>query len=481
MVTKGDDAASAGAGAMAGYFGGPYSGAAPGIGGADGADTGSGGLGTGAGGANDAAPFGGGGRVTLGSAGIANTAGSSTVTSIAGADGTGTGAGGAGTGAGGANGAARFGGGGRSTVGSAGAGTVTNVAGANGSGAAAGFGNSGIGGASTVSACPCSRRADSAIASACPRGADTSSTTSIGPDGGTATLQTQTGPFTAEIFPHSLANTTDVTLTELSAPPPDGFVDYSPIYEVAPTGVDLVNGGQIEIYTSNQLQWLDPALAIYSADSMDGPWTRLDDSSPNAGFLTATLLRTGYFFAGYPVSGDGCQSAPPTDGGNMTSCPCTRSPDATPSTWCPRGADVSVAANIGPAGGTVTLDGTPNTVGVPAQVQISPNSLPAPTAITLRELSAPPPSAFTDFSPIYELDPLGLALAQGSSIRLNEVNVANGMVSWNDLSIYTADSADGPWTKLDDQQPNAGFTTAAVVTTGFFFIGRPSSDDASCH
>jgi len=319
----------------------------------------------------------------------------------------------------------------------------------------------------------------------CPRGADTSSITVISVDGGTATLQTRTGPFTAEIFPHSVAETTPIRLSELSAPPPEGFVDYSPIYEVAPSGLELVNGGRLEVPEANQLRFFDPALAIYTADSVDGPWIKLADSYPNAGFQMATLLRTGYFFVGYPTAGDGCQDAggpPPSDGGNpnLTSCPCSRSLDSAPSMWCPRGADVAVTATLGPQGGTVTLDGTPDTLGVPFQIQIYPNSLTATTDITLRELSVSPPAGFTDFSPIYEIDPPGLTFEQGGAIQVNEVNVANGRVSWQDLAIYAAESADGPWRKLDDQQPNAGFTTATLLSTGFFFIGRPSSEDAAC-
>jgi hypothetical protein len=64
---------------------------------------------------------------------------------------------------------------------------------------------------------------------------------------------------------------------------------------------------------------------------------------------------------------------------------------------------------------------------------------------------------------------------------IDETNRFEGKLGSEDLAIYTSISYGGPWSKLENQQPNAGFQTAAVPQTGFFFIGRPASDDADCH
>ncbi|HTQ06068.1 MAG TPA: hypothetical protein VMI54_19535 [Polyangiaceae bacterium] len=336
----------------------------------------------------------------------------------------------------------------------------------------------------TPTDCPCSRSFGSPLAGGCPVGTDASSSAFIGPEGGTVTVQTVSGTSSAQLFPNSLTDSIRISLTELNSPTPDGFIDYSPIYQVGPPGVDLPNGGVITLPYSNSIAKINPALAIYTADSLDGPWTKLDDTYPDAGFDMATLLRTGFFFMGYPSTGDDCLvngEAPASWPTNATfsSCPCSRN-DPTPSMWCPRGADTSTTTTLGPDGGTATLDGTPDTLGVPFRIDIPAGAISVPTQVTLIELSAPTPDGYTDFSPIYEIDPQGLALAQAGSIQINETNVANGKVSENDLSIYTADSVGGPWTKLSGDAPNAGFHTAPLLGTGFFFIGRPASDDAGC-
>jgi hypothetical protein len=351
----------------------------------------------------------------------------------------------------------------------------------------AGSGSLGNGGAGDI--CPCSRRSDEPADPQCPRGADTSSTTTIGPDGGSATLATQDGPFSIQVFANSFSQDEPITLTELSASPPAGYVDYSPIYEIAPTGLDLTKGGTIQIFYSNSLPFINPALTIYTADSVDGPWTELPDTLGNAGFNTATLTRTGFFFMGYPASSNDCQNpagGSPFSGddtSNYTSCPCTRHLGAAPNMFCPPGLDTATTTTIDAQGGTASVTGPadPDPF-IPALVLTVPNgAVTASTDITLRELSTPTPDDYTDFSPLFEIDPPDLAFATAVTVQIFEQNVANGVVSWNDVVVYGSDSVNGPWHELDHQSPNAGLISASTTSGGFFFAGRPASDDASCH
>lgn len=162
--------------------------------------------------------------------------------------------------------------------------------------------------------CPCSRRACSPPSMDCPRGAGTSTSTRLGPAGGTASLDgtpsTVGVPFSLDVFPGSLATDVNVELRELSVPTPDGFVDWSPVYAVEPGALELTNGGALRI------PWRVPhsgggtvpkTLTVYASASLSGPWQSLPDSYTNAGFSQATALGGGYFFVGYPKPDDACQ------------------------------------------------------------------------------------------------------------------------------------------------------------------------------
>src|SRR5262249_8577211 len=147
-----------------------------------------------------------------------------------------------------------------------GSGAATSSGAGTGSGGYAGTGVNGASGSpqAPVTYCPCSRKEGSPSSDLCRPGPDTSGTATLGSEGGTAVLNASF-PLNIEVFPGSLTEDTTLTLTELSVSPPDGFVDFSPVYDIAPHGIDLVNGGGIDIIPHNSI-WIDnPALTLYTA------------------------------------------------------------------------------------------------------------------------------------------------------------------------------------------------------------------------
>jgi hypothetical protein len=169
---------------------------------------------------------------------------------------------------------------------------------------------SGIAGSPSFEPCTCSRRPDAPPSMSCPRGEDASITESLGPDGGVLALDgtrsTRGAPFEIDVFPGSLADSTEITLHETTATPPEEFIDWSPIFAVNPVELEFVNGGAISIPWSNTPNQVG-GLVIYYSESPDGPFELLEDSYQNAGFSQATLLRGGFFFvASERESGNPC-------------------------------------------------------------------------------------------------------------------------------------------------------------------------------
>jgi hypothetical protein len=166
------------------------------------------------------------------------------------------------------------------------------------------IGGDGGTGASTGDPCPCSRRVEAPINRNCPRGSGASLTTTIGPAGGDAelsgTASTVGVPFRVQVTGGSLEEDTELTLTELTQAAPVDFVDYSPLYRVAPDDLEFVNGGEVAIPWTVPSGRVPSDLAIYHSASIDGPFELLTDTYQNAGFSQATLLYSGYFFVGSP-------------------------------------------------------------------------------------------------------------------------------------------------------------------------------------
>lgn len=95
-------------------------------------------------------------------------------------------------------------------------------------------------------------------------------------------------------------------------------------------------------------------------------------------------------------------------------CVCTRR-DAVPAGNCNRGTGESVSATIGPEGGTLTLEREPvdfreRQLPDRFSIRFPPGAILTPTLITVTELAEPPPSDMVDWSPMYRIEPVGLAL-----------------------------------------------------------------------
>lgn len=158
--------------------------------------------------------------------------------------------------------------------------------------------------------CPCSRRACSPPSMSCPRGTGKSTTTRLGPSGGTASLNPSSGvPFKVDVFSGSLSKAVDIKLSELAVPTPDGYEDWSPIFTIEPLDLDLVNGAALEIpyqVPHSGGGTIPKALTTFVATTLEGPWQPLRDNYINAGFCQATVTTGGYFFVGLPAPDDAC-------------------------------------------------------------------------------------------------------------------------------------------------------------------------------
>jgi hypothetical protein len=162
--------------------------------------------------------------------------------------------------------------------------------------------------------CPCSRaagRANPPSGWTCPAGTGASASATIGPAGGTLSLVTGTSGVTLELDvpAGALAETTQLTVTELPGPTPTDYTDYSPVYKLAPTNVTFKVPAHLRLPWSLALKagvvfYGKKELSIYFASCAPDGFARLPDSYVNAGFSQASLDRLGYVFAGYPASLD---------------------------------------------------------------------------------------------------------------------------------------------------------------------------------
>ena len=139
----------------------------------------------------------------------------------------------------------------------------------------------------------------------CPPGVGESSTTTIGTSGGTASLLGQQGKasgvaFSIDIPPTALAADTVIEITETATPPPADFIDWSPVWQLAPAGTPFATPARLTVPWSNHDGVIDPMMAIYVSD--DGvSWTRVADDYMNAGFNQGSLIRLPqYILNGYP-------------------------------------------------------------------------------------------------------------------------------------------------------------------------------------
>jgi hypothetical protein len=201
-------------------------------------------------------------------------------------------------------------------AGSAGTGGLTAPNGSAGTGGSAESGGTGsmtVGGSGDggydgpLPVCRCSRRSDAPEAE-CPRGQGLQVAGVIGPDGGSIELGAEQGtaagvPFALQFPMDAYATETTVVLTEMEEPPPEDFVDFSPLYLVA---ADAEPDGTVAL----QLPWGNRAgtvggeLSIYFRAHERADWERVPDSYVNAGFMQGSLVGLGFYFAGYPISAE---------------------------------------------------------------------------------------------------------------------------------------------------------------------------------
>ena len=172
----------------------------------------------------------------------------------------------------------------------------------------------------------------------------------------------------------------------------------------------------------------------------------------------------------------------------QAACWCTRRPGPGTSFFtCPPGIGDNASVTLDPqstAVAAVTVEGRQGVAsGVPASIQFAPGAVQSPTEVTLIETSIAPPVDITDWSPVYAVQPLGLALDSSAKISLPWSNGISGSNVVNvppDLAIWF--SADGScFTRLPSSTDNAGFNTGMISQLGYFIVGDPrTSATASC-
>jgi hypothetical protein len=112
-------------------------------------------------------------------------------------------------------------------------------------------------------------------------------------------------PFTLTIPPTALSTPTVVTITELATPPPNGFVDWSPVYRIDPVDTPLTTPASLSIPISNGRGFsvADRNMSIFWSGQSTCALERLPSSYLNAGFAQGSTLRLGYAIAGYVHAG----------------------------------------------------------------------------------------------------------------------------------------------------------------------------------
>jgi hypothetical protein len=178
---------------------------------------------------------------------------------------------------------------------------------------------------------------------------------------------------------------------------------------------------------------------------------------------------------------DAGPDAAATDAGTPMACPCTRRPGAGNTLECPMGLGEYVSWTIGPSGGPVALQGRQGLAsGVAAEFDFPPTAIATPTEIKLIETSIPPPPDLIDWSPVYLVEPAGLALTARTPFHLPDQNVALGpsaggvAVSTSPTGLSVWFSPDGAcFTPVADSYVNAGFMMGSTTQLGYFIVGVP--------
>ncbi len=172
--------------------------------------------------------------------------------------------------------------------------------------------------------CLCTRRDWQPTGIGCPKGAGQSIAMTVGAAGGTLRLAGQQGQvsgvaFSLTIPPGALAADVQIVVTETSLPPPDGFVDWSPVYAIEPAGLTFSSPASLDVPFSNGngAMTLDKNLAIFSSSGLSGACalSPLSPASINAGFAQAATTHGGFLIVGYASAGGDAYCSATTDGG----------------------------------------------------------------------------------------------------------------------------------------------------------------------
>lgn len=157
--------------------------------------------------------------------------------------------------------------------------------------------------------CVCTRR-DAVPNGQCTKGVGETVTATIGPSGGSVMLHGRQGtpsniPFYLNVPPTALSTDTVIRVTETTIPPPAGMVDWSPVYLVEPVGLVFATPVSMQMPMSNGrgMSEFDSRLSIFWSGAQTCSLERLPSSTPNAGYITASIIRGGYVVAGYAQQG----------------------------------------------------------------------------------------------------------------------------------------------------------------------------------
>jgi hypothetical protein len=207
---------------------------------------------------------------------------------------------------------------------------------------------------------------------------------------------------------------------------------------------------------------------------------------PNGGASGQTACTPTAFSNPYGGSGGGCLADSglyanvPKDPDDT--CPCSRAAGrARPPAHllCPPGSGANAQATIGPDGGSIIL-ATNADPGGALRLDVPRGALDAPTVISVTELQAPTPTGFTDYTPLYLLEPLGLHLATPAQVTVQwDIVIAAGFgySTPSSLAIYHSVSQNRDFGALGDSTNTGGASKATIDALDYLFVGYPASLD----
>ncbi len=191
---------------------------------------------------------------------------------------------------------------------------------AGGSGDAAGGSGDAAGGSGDslpATVCNCTRRPGSGNTFQCPPGSGVSVSADVGPAGAdvqlSGTPNTLGVPVRLSIPPNALSQTVTVRITEVSAPPPAGFGDFSPLYHFEPEGLKF--NGPVQVQMPANSGYVPPASSLSVPQSLSIYWSsegnscaleRLADNYINAGFNQGSITHFGWGIVGVVPVTPGC-------------------------------------------------------------------------------------------------------------------------------------------------------------------------------